>query len=267
MLSVSLPFRSLAEGTGLGSEPFLETLAERGVGSIELRAVLGGQDAQTVLGAAERVWRRGLLVSVHTAPRSADTAVQDVFGPLQALLRAEQQAQTILVLHPVNGADLFSENRRMLAALSDAIRRDYGGAKLALENNRLMPDRSMGDSAALAACLIREADPTCVGICFDFGHYAWVTRAWEASPLLPPEAFTSRVIHTHIHALAGPDRKYTTHFPLTCGSLPLREYLGSLRGAPVGAFNLELEPERFSDRMSGEEGILGSIEALKTALL
>ena len=267
MLSVSLPFRALAAGEELGAEPFLQQLAETGVKSAEIRTVYANADPNTVLTAAGSVWRHGMRISVHTAPRSAQTAVQDVFAPLRDVLRAEKQREILLVLHPVNGEDLLSENQRMLCALTDAIRQNAFPVKLALENNRLMPNRTPGDSAGLVLRVIRGADPEYAGLCFDFGHFAWVTRAWEtAAPILPPEEFTRRVIHTHIHALAGPEKNHTTHFPLQVGFLPLKAYLQALGASYAGAYNLELEPERFSPCQSGKEGILGSLDLLKKAL-
>ncbi len=267
MMSVSLPFRELIEGTGLGSDAFLQQLKDAGVGSIELRAVLGMTEPETVLSVAERIWSRGLRVSVHTAPWTRESAVKDVFTPLTGLLQAQKQDSVILVLHPVRGDDLADTNRQMMDELTAYLKQNRFGAKLALENNRKMPDKSEGDSAALVAQVIRDADPAYAGICFDFGHYAWCTRVWEQdAPLLPPEAFTSRVIHTHIHALAGADRRYTTHFPLQYGTLPLQAYLNTFRAGYTGVCNLELEAERFTDLMRGEEGILGSLPVLKAAL-
>ena len=264
MLSVSLSFRALAAGEGIGSERFLDELHDRGVQSIEFRTVTGNQDPQTVLAAADRVWRHGMRISVHTAPRSADTAVQDMFRPLEAVLKADRQDRIILVLHPVNGVDLFAENLRMLDTLVRTVRQEHPCAMLALENNRFMPDRTPGDSADLVMRVIRQIDPDHAGLCFDFGHYAWVTKCWETdAPALPPEPFLSRVIHTHIHALYRIETGYTTHFPLQSGVLPLRKYIESIRGAYHGACNIELEPERFTDLMSGEDGILGSVELMK----
>lgn len=268
MLSVSLPFRALAEGSGLGSGAFLERLAAAGVGSVELRVVLPWEDAERVRAAAERIWAAGLLLSVHSAPRSAESAVRDVFDPLRELLKAERQENTILVLHPVNGPDIPAENRSMLRLLTEHARENAPGVRLALENNRRMPDRTLGDCAALVTELIRDADPEYAGICFDLGHYAWTSRVWETpdSPALPPEDFLRRVIHTHIHALAGAERDYTTHFPLQLGSLPLKHYLDALRGhGYAGALNLELEAERFAELLSGEEAILGSAALLRQA--
>lgn len=267
MLGVSLPFPSLADGKDLGAEPFLEQLAETGVQNAEIRTVFAQADPETVYAAAKNVWRRGMRISVHTAPRSAETAVRDVFGPLRAVLKAEKQPQILLVLHPVKGDDLLSENLKMLDALTGEIRRSACPVKLALENNRLLPDRTPGDSAGLVLQAIRGGDPEYAGLCFDFGHFAWVTRAWEQpAPVLPPKDFTSRVIHTHIHALAGPDRAYTTHFPLQLGALPLKAYIQCLGASYTGAYHLELEAERFSALMAGKEAILGSLAVLKNAL-
>jgi len=264
MLSVSLPFKELVEGNGLGSEEFISELASLGVKSIELRAVRGSEDPAAVLTAAERVWRQNVRVSVHTGPRSAETAVEDIFRPLSGLLQAGKQEETVLVLHPVNGADLLSDNVRMMQSLTAYARNNALSVKFALENNRKMPDKSEGDSVELVKNVIREIDPEYAGLTFDFGHYAWYSKVWEKEiPTLPPKEFTERAIHTHIHALGGAETDYTTHFPLNVGSLPLREYLAALSPDYPGVFNIELEPHRFADICTGREGILGSLEVLK----
>lgn len=266
MLGVSLPFRALVAGEGIGSDRFLDQLSASGVGSIELRTVRPREDPGSVLTAAERVIRHGMRVSVHTGPRSAESAVSDIFLPLAELLRDLRQEGTVLVLHPVRGEDLLPENRRMLDLLIQTARREYPGVRFALENNRRLPDGSEGDSVALVTRVIADTDPDLAGICFDFGHFAWASRVWEREePDLPPEEFTGRVIHTHIHALAPGDGGYTTHFPLGSGILPLREYLGALPDSFRGVPDLELEPERWSGLMCPEEGILGSLRILREA--
>jgi len=262
MIGVSLPFGALAAGEGLGSDRYLCSLAEMGVCSVELRTVGYSEEPRAVLTAARRVWRQGMYVSVHVSPRSADGAQGDIFDPLTLLLGEEVQEKTVLVLHPVNGGDMLSENRRMLDSLTEHIRKSGNGALLALENNRFLPDNTPGDSAALAAELMGQVEPAFGGICFDFGHFAWFSRAWERErPILPPRQFLSRVIHTHIHALSG---AHTTHFPLQGGILPLEAYLAALQ--PYGGIlNLELEPPRFASLISGQEAIEGSVEVLKAA--
>jgi len=264
MISVSLPFHALAEGTGLGSDAFLSELFGRGVECIEFRPVLPDTDPAVVLTIAARVWARGLRVSIHSAPLSPETALRDVFAPLADYLRASKQECTTLVLHPVKGNDLLQDNIKMMGALTDCARKNRLPVRYALENNRKMPDKSAGNSLELVTKVIAEIEPEYAGLTFDFGHYAWYTKVWEKeSPVLPPKAFTDRAIHTHIHALAGPEKDYTTHFPLQAGALPLREYIGALGENYPGVYNIELEPHRFAHLMSGEEGILGSVDILK----
>lgn len=267
MLSVSLPFRDVAEGMNLGSEAFLTELAGRGVQGIELRTVTADRDPRKVLAAAERVWDHGMRISVHTVPRNLRDALGDILAPLSDMMKKNRQEKTVLVMHPVNGEDPVSENRRMMDMLTDGICRRYPGVVLALENNRLMPDKGAGDCAGLVMRSVEDADPGCVGICFDFGHYAWYSKVWESNaPSLPPERFARRVVHTHIHALYPADGGFTTHFPLQTGTLPLKAYIDSFRDSYSGAYNIELEPRRFSGLASGGEGILGSLDVLKTCL-
>jgi len=267
MISVSLPFNELAEGVGLGSDTFLSELYGRGVRSIELRPVIADFAPEAVLAAASRAWAQGLRVSVHSAPFTVESAVRDIFTPLRDYLRASEQECTTLVLHPVKGEDLVEDNRRMMHELTDYVRINRLPVRFALENNRKMPDKSAGDSVELVKKVITEIDPEYAGLTFDFGHYAWYTKVWETErPVLPPKEFTERAVHTHIHALSGPEKDYTTHFPLQAGTLPLREYIDALGDRYPGVYNIELEPRRFAEQMSGGEGILGSVEVLKREL-
>ena len=62
-------------------------------------------------------------------------------------------------------------------------------------------------------------------------------------------------IHTHIHDLyPGTD---ATHWPLTCGTIPLFNNVKLLKaGGYSGLYNLELSPERFKD-----QDIMGAFSA------
>ena len=250
MIGVSLPFAQLVEGEGRGSDTFLENLAEKGVRSIELRAVHPEEDPENVASAARRILQHGMRFSVHTAPRSSESAVEDIFMPLARLSLDD----TILVLHPV-----CTENARMMENLCAYARKNGLSVRFALENNRLLPDKTWGDSVQLVTDALQNADPALAGACFDMGHFAWYTRVWENAPVLPCKAFLERVIHTHIHAVYEKGNGYSTHFPLSVGFLPLAEYIASLGEGYAGALNLELEPPRFAHLLEGEQGISESI--------
>ena len=262
MLSVSLPFEWLSTGIGvLGDvDPLLKTLKEQGVKSIELRTVLLRHTPEEVLRVAELLWEKGFRISVHVKAHSAEQAVSEVFDPLSLVLAHLRQDRLVAVLHPIKG-----DNAALLQSLAD--HRDAHGYPLtiALENNRLLPDHSEGDCAALVLDAVQKADRQEVGICFDMGHYAYFCKKNlpEGAFRMPDKDFFSRVVHTHIHALKG----LKTHFPLDQYELPLKEILSRLGRGYFGVYNIELDFPRFVDEIPGLSAALcRSVEHLKATL-
>ena len=257
MIGVSLPFAwLLKEGHPYGPRaPFLAKLAALGVESAELRTLRPDTDPEEALQAAQALWSAGFRVTVHGAARSAETAVQDIFGPLEGILGCLRQNELIITLHPVTG-----DNAAMLTALADKIETEGLPVRIALENNRRMPDGSEGDSVALVTAAVTAVDRPSIGINFDMGHYFW--KVGGDASALPSAEFLSRVIHTHIHALVNG----VTHFPLTAGNLPLAHYVKAFARGYYTAFNVELEPERWLDYFDPAEALTGSVEVLKQAL-
>ncbi len=259
MIGVSLPYEWLAGGAGLLGEVdgVLDALRAHGVGSIELRTVFLRHDPEEVLRVANRLWDRGFQISVHVKAHSREGAVQEVFSPVARVLQELRQERLCLVLHPVLGDN--AEMLRELAAHRDAM--GYP-VTLALENNRLLPDRSEGDCAALVYDAVCQANLPDVGICFDMGHYAYYRKKhFSADPVaLPEKDFFRRVVHTHIHALKG----LNTHFPLCSPyELPLKEILEELSRGYLGVYNLELEASRFATEV---EDLFGAFTASVDAL-
>ena len=260
MIGISLPYTYLENGgEPYGSRTrFLKKLRAAGVGSVELRTVRYNAAPQKVRAVAESIWEAGLQITVHAGVRTAATAVEDVFAPLAALIPALGQTELIVVIHPVAGTR--EEMLDALGALADHIRDHAPTVKIALENNRRMPDRSMGDSVALVTELVTALNRTEVGICFDMGHYFWAVGKDKGKR--PPQAFLNKIIHTHIHALCGE----TTHFPLGRYELPVSEYIAAFSQGYAGRYNLELEYERYAGQVAADDAVFESIEALKAAL-
>ena len=79
MVGVSLPFDwILNKTTNEGEfEPFILTLKEMGVCSVELRTVKPNYSPSVVLEAMNTLWDYGFNVTVHGTLKSAETAVQD----------------------------------------------------------------------------------------------------------------------------------------------------------------------------------------------
>ena len=257
MIGISLPYKWLCGGKGLPVSPsvLLPQLRRRGVGSIELRTVPIGGDPTEVLRVADLLWEYGFSVTVHANAKSAEGIVTEVLQPISAILKHLRQRELIVTVHPIVG-----DNAAMLRTLSDEAAKAKYPVRFALENQRLLPDKSEGDSLALVLDAVRTVDRDNVGICFDMGHYAWYAERYAASPsALPPKGFLSRVIHTHIHACA----EGTTHFPLDGWGDPLGAYLKALDHGYFGVYNLELSPKRYAHRYDPIEAYFLSVDTLR----
>lgn len=262
MLSASLPFSFLLSGGEPYGEiqPLLCDLRARGVQSAELRPVRPNTPPEDVLAAANTIWNAGLRLSVHGTVASTETAVDDVFAPLSLMLPALRQDALVIVVHPIIG-----DNAAMLRALDAHIDAHHLPVRIALENNRLLPDKKTdGDSVALVLAAVQAAQCEHVGICWDMGHYLYFLKKLHPDALdtLPPPEFLSLAIHTHVHATNG----LTTHFPVHAYDLPLKAYCDALKAAGyTDLFNLELEPKRFAALCDPREALLQSVDALAAA--
>ena len=257
MIGVSLPFGWFSDGTDVTG--ILELLKKHGVGSVELRTVRPHHDPQAVLEAANILWDAGFQITVHGSVKLQETAISEVFDPLQKLLPNLRQEKLNITIHPVVG-----DNAAMLVALSDHILENGYPVTIALENNRLLPDKTQGDSVALVQAAVEQANRENVGICFDMGHYAYYIKknCPDRPDLLPGKEFWKRVIHTHIHAM----KELRTHFPLGVYELPLEEYLGKLSFEYFGHYNLELDFPRIAPDWTPEAALEASLPYLKSKL-
>ncbi len=256
MIGISLPYKKLLSDDGtLNTKKLLPELREKGARSIELRTVSFDACPEDIRRVAEILWDHGFEITVHSKCRTVQSAVDDVFAPLSLVLDDMLQRELIVTVHPVVG-----DNAEMVTALSDHIISNKYPVKIALENNRRMPDGKDGNSAELVLDAVKCADRKNVGICFDMGHWAWYTENFTDSPnKLPPKEFLSRTIHTHIHAYS----ESVTHFPLDTWRAPFSIYIMALGFKYTGVYNIELEPERFAHRWSAEEGYLISVDNMK----
>ena len=258
MIGLSLQYKWLL---GNGSFPmpertaFLTELRRQGVGSIELRSIPSGGAPNDALRAAELLWDHGFRITVHGSVKTAEHAVAEVLDPLSEILSHLRQRELIVTVHPIVG-----DNVAMLRTLSDRIIEKGYPLRIALENERRLPDKSEGDSLSLVLDSVERVDRANVGICFDMGHFAWYVAQGLGYPDgMPPKKFLERVIHTHIHAYA----EGQTHFPLENWAEPVSAYVQALDRDYFGIYNLELEPPRFAHRMSAEAGYLCSVDTLR----
>ncbi|MBR2722473.1 MAG: hypothetical protein IKB75_06860 [Clostridia bacterium] len=261
MIGTSLPLDWLnGEGTlELDYEKTLAALKEAGTRSIELRTVRAKHEPEMVLSVAKKLWDRGFLITVHGEVKSEATALSDVFSPLASLLPALQQKTLNITIHPIDG-----DNAKVLNTLADHIEEHGYPVTVSLENNRLLPDKTEGDSAELVLRAVTEVNRACIGICFDFGHYIYYRKKnFPEEPIvLPPKEFFRRVIHTHIHGVDG----LKTHFPLDVHPIPLAEIFGQLSFEYFGLYNLELDFPRFAGRYDPRDALLGSVATIRREL-
>lgn len=261
MIGVSVSSKWLIEGSEISScpEDFLPKLYEKGVRSIEVRDIKPGTDPERIYNCANIVWDHGFQVTLHARAASVETAAADVFVPLSKVLRHMRQEKVVVVIHPVVG-----DNAAMLTALADYIDENKYSVVIALENNRLLPDKTEGDSTQLVLEAVTKANRDNVSICFDMGHYAYYLKKNRPDePMrLPDPLFLKKAVHCHIHAMNG----LRTHFPLDTHELNMAHYLENLSFAYYGVYNIELTFKRFAQSRTPEDGILGSVDALSKAM-
>lgn len=256
MIGCSLNYKRLLSGERYGE--LLPLLWERGVSSIEVRAVPPCADADEVFWIAERLWNYGFTVSVHSSVKTVENAVSEVLLPLERMVSALRQRELVVTVHPIIG-----DNAAMLTALSDYITEKGFPIRIALENERKMPDKTVGDSLSLVFEAVTAVNRDNVGICFDMGHLAWYNENYTDFPnQAPPKEFLSRVIHTHIHACVDG----VTHYPLDSWREPFSYYIEKLSYNYFGVYNLEISPERLADRSDERSAYLISVDTLRENL-
>ena len=256
MIGISLPYNWLIGGTQLPEpEILLPLLREQGVESVEIRMVPLRADAKEVLRAAELLWEYGFNITVHGTVKTEEYAVEEVMKPLEQVLSHMKQRNLTVTIHPIVG-----DNTAMLLKLSDYLYDHNCPVRIALENERKLPDKTMGDGLKLILDAVTQVNRENVGICFDMGHYAWYAeQVLQDSKALPPREFLDRVIHTHIHRCVDGN----THFPVLEWFEPLASYVRELDYGYYGVYNLELSPDRFAHWCDAVEGYLGSADVLR----
>lgn len=256
MIGVSLPYKKLLKlANKIESNEILTRLWDENVRSIEIRAVVPNENPTDVLQICNLLWDYGFSVTIHALCKNYKTPIEDIITPLESVLKNLRQQKLIVTVHPING-----DNVQMLTLLSDYIYHNAYPIKIALENNRKMPDNSIGDSMAFVTDIVTKVDRKNVGICFDMGHYAWFTANHTDTPnLVPPKEFLSKVIHTHIHSYM----EGSTHFPLFDYLEPISSYIKALEYNYFGVYNIELDAKRYANKWDENESYLISARTLK----
>ena len=124
------------------------------------------------------LWNNGFEITVHGSVGSVFSAVDDLFVPLGKVLHDLRQKSLNITVHPIP-----CDNVKMLVALSDYITDKNLPVTISLENNRLMPDKSEWDSAAMVLDIVKRINRANIGICFDMGHLP--TMSEKIIPIRP----------------------------------------------------------------------------------
>jgi len=235
----------------------LGSLRAQGVGSIEFGVRGENMDPEAVASAARWCAVAGLGVTIHGQLRDGE-APADFCRPYSALPARERYTVTL------HGLEDMQETVAALRALADYADDHMPHLFFALENNRRRANGGACQSCALAAQALALVDHPRVNACWDFGHfYGNVMKSVESGLLtgqLPPEGFSARVVHTHIHGVTGG----RTHFPLDGTNLPLEHYCALLsRRGYTGVYHLELGFGRFHQRIEPRRALEDSIKILR----
>ena len=261
MIGISLPFDWLLTGEGepgIDRDRLLSRLKESGVDSIELRTVLARHSARDVLRVAEMLWTHGFKITVHSRMHTEASAIKDIFDPLLLVLKNMRQEKLVLVLHLITG-----DGAGIAGTLAAHIDENSYPVVIALENNRLMPDESAGDSLGQVLGIVEELNHPAIRICFDFGHYAYYVKKNGIGSPIPENKFFNYVAHTHIHAL----KELKTHYPLTEEyELPLSEMLEATYWKYFGVYNFEPDFPRWPTEIERESAIIASVETLRASM-
>jgi len=242
---------------------FLESLKEKGVLSIEFRhwqeeiLPYAGKGFKTVSDA-------GFQITVHgEVEENYDSLdIMQSMPWLRAYLENASQPDgepLVITMHPVKTrGKSIEENYRKSVSILRHLCREIEDKKLpvviAYENQR---DKGFPDPAVDYKDLVSaaaEANSGSIGLCWDMGH-AWSNYGRGIIAEYPVPEFIKGAIHTHIHDLyPGTD---ATHWPLTCGTIPIFNNVKLLKESGYkGLYNLELSPERFKG-----QDIMGAFSA------
>ncbi|MDX9799917.1 MAG: TIM barrel protein [Spirochaetia bacterium] len=233
-------------------DSFLAALKKKGVSSIEFRhwqeEILpeAGKGFKTVSDA-------GFQITIHgEVEENYDTlSIMESMPWLSSYLENGSQPDgkpLVITMHPVKTmGKSIEENYKKSVSILKHLCKEIEERKLpiviAYENQREkgFPDPAVDYKDLVSA--VKETGSSSIGLCWDMGHaYSNFGRSLIAE--YPAPEFIKGAVHTHIHDLyPGTD---ATHWPLTCGTIPVFNNVKLLKESGYqGLYNLELSPERF----------------------
>ena len=249
---------------------FLKRLAEHGCSSIELRHWYKELTEKDLEKSFKNITDSGLEYSIHgdIDKKHLNEDIYKSFPWLDAAVNGlKNSSQRILTvtIHPVKekGGDtekLKKLSEEIISGYCSEIEKYSLPVKIAYENQR---EKGFADPALHFTRIsdsVKKIGRKELGTCWDMGH-SYANFLKNNYTEIPDNDFLESAIHTHIHDLS--DGTGATHWPLTCGNVPIEKYVHLLKKYSYsGVFNLELSAERF-DNLNVEKYILKSMDILK----
>lgn len=241
----------------------LKLFSDCGVESVELRGVTTDTSAESLFQVSSRIRKGGLDVTIHGIIQKPPLESKTV--PYLSLL--PQDIVHVVTVHAYagnNDVSLDEYKKKTVLGLKQMLRKTPSNILFALELNRKRSGRiDPGSTFQGVLEMVEAVDDSRLGICWDMGH-TLANFNNGLSEMIPTIDFLKLVIHTHIHDVSDEGK---THFPLTCGRLPLRECVSALEGLGYnGIYNLELGvdhwPYTSKEKLSK---MLKSLEIVKNA--
>ena len=249
---------------------FLEKLKKQGCSSIELRHWEDDLTESDFEQSFKNITDSGLEYSIH-GDIDRNHLNKDIYSSFPWLTAAvnglKNSPQEILTvtIHPVkekggDTAQLKLLSEEIISGYCREIKKYSLPLKIAYENQR---EKGFADPALHFTRIsesVKKIGMQELGTCWDMGHsYANFLKSNYTE--IPDNDFLNFAVHTHIHDLA--EGTGATHWPLTCGNVPVEKYVQLLKKHGYsGVFNLEFSAERF-DNLNVEKYILKSIDILK----
>ncbi len=260
-------------------EPFLDFLANAGIGAVELTLPSAGAFERRV---AEAALARGLMITFHMEWNSeaiwrwyqgwdteiGRTGLDHFLGSLDEWA-AHQGEPVMVVIHPFDdghnrehGLAVTLDLCRRLAERTRA-RAQTRRVKWAIENMPHDPNAPTrpGDRLEEIEKIVKEIPG--LGICWDIGHWhltKTIDPTWSSSLT---DYFVTHVIHTHVHDYT---QEKGDHLPPGRGTVPLIEALHCLRRTNYkGWLTLELDYNKAIQFGRTQDVVRNALEVVRRA--
>lgn len=247
-----------------GPDNCLERLKEQMVSSIEVRYITRDTAISVAMDAIERIIKNNLDLNIHSYLPEREKADAD-FKTIAEIINilSGQNKSTIITIHTFRslGKTINSNISKTVDSINYLLN-TFGylkNFKIAIEIIRAKVSTDPSFSYKDLVVILNKINDHRVGFCWDIGHSYWNVLNNDLSNEAPQE-FIKATLNTHIHDLSKTGQ---THWPLTELNLPLHKYINELKKAGYkGVYNLELELNRWRNKISIEKGVFESISLL-----